>query len=122
MDLPEICKPEEVAQFLRWNKQAVLKAVRSGRLKGSRLSQKQIIIRREDVIQFMEDACQSQTKDLSSSQEATGRGSGKSGNMFRESGGDGSRALLALKQRRMKEEGLKTNVAEVSYLNFRSAE
>lgn len=116
IDLPEICTPEEVACALRWNKQAVLKAVRSGKLKGSRLSQKHIIIRREHVIQFVEDTCPGQTGDFRLNEEATGA-YGKSGNTYQENGSDTERALTALKKLRPYGMNLKENSASVVSLN-----
>src|SRR5262245_41941399 len=72
-DLPQLCTPTEAAVALRWNRPAVLKACREGRLSHVRLSKNQLLIDKTDLTQFLETCkCRGQTEAPRSDSGKTG--------------------------------------------------
>lgn len=115
--LAEVSTPEEVAEYFRVGKNTIMSAIRQGRLKALKLTDRTYRIKRESVYQYERDMeCQGSTGDFRQNSEKIAA-HGKSGNMSPESGSDSLAALRALERLRESRIGSKGKDAPATFMN-----
>ncbi len=70
-NLPYLATPTEVAKFLRLDRQFIMGELRKGKMAHHRPSAKRFLIKKEDVLEYLE-GCRKETKEYTSSIGKTG--------------------------------------------------
>ncbi len=81
-NLPDLATPSEVAKHLRLDRQFIMSELREGKIAHYRPSPKRFLIKKEDVMEYLE-GCRKETMELTSSTGKT-ETAGKLSNTYQE--------------------------------------